>query len=221
MAAGLAHEIRNPLGGISLFASLLEQDCEGSAKALDLVRKIQKGVGRLDGVVSNVLAFARPGQLQRRHMLLKSILVEAMEMARPHFAQWSVKGEIDDGVCDQELWADAGQLQQAILNLLVNAAEASPAGGLVRLSSRRVGSDRVEIEVTDRGPGIGREALQRLFNPFFTTKEMGTGLGLAIVHRIVESHGGTIRAANRPEGGAAFTICLPLSNGAQVANREG
>ena len=221
MAAGLAHEIRNPLGGIALFASLLEQDCQGSATSLDLVRKIQKGVGRLDGVVTNVLAFAHPGQLQRRRTPLKSILVEAMEMARPHFAQGSVEGAIDDGACDPELWADAGQLQRAVVNLLVNAAEASPAGGHVLLSSRKPRCDRVEIEVTDRGCGIADEALERLFNPFYTTKETGTGLGLAIVHRIVESHGGTIRAANRPGGGAAFTICLPLSNGLQVAEREG
>jgi signal transduction histidine kinase len=217
MAAGLAHEIRNPLGGIALFASLLEQDCQGSATSLDLVCKIQKGVDRLDGVVSNVLAFARPGQMQRRCTRLGLILAEAMEMARPHFVRGSVEGAIEDGACDEELWVDAGQLQQAILNLLVNAAEASPAGGQVLLSTRRLGCDRVEIEVADRGSGIADEASERLFNPFYTTKETGTGLGLAIVHRVVESHGGTIRAANRPGGGAAFTICLPLSNGARIA----
>jgi len=221
MAAGLAHEIRNPLGGISLFASLLEQDCRGSETSLDLVHKIQKGVGRLDGVVSNVLAFAHPRPLQRRRALLESILAEAVEMARPYFVQRCVEVEVDDTVGDQDFWADAGQLQRAVLNLLVNASEASPAGGLVCLSSRRVDADHVEIEVTDRGSGIEGGALDRLFNPFFTTKETGTGLGLAIVHRIVESHGGAIRAANRPGGGAAFTIRLPLLNGSQAADREG
>jgi signal transduction histidine kinase len=221
MAAGLAHEIRNPLGGISLFASLLEQDCRGSETALDLVHKIQKGVGRLDGVVSNVLAFAHPRQLERRRALLKSILTEAVEMARPHCVQRCVEIVIDDAVGDQEFLADAGQLQRAVLNLLLNASEASEAGGLVRLSSRRAGADHVEIEVADRGGGIDGEALDRLFNPFFTTKETGTGLGLAIVHRIVESHGGTVRASNRPGGGAAFTIRLPLLNELRAVDLEG
>jgi len=221
MAAGLAHEIRNPLGGISLFASLLERDCRGSETSLDLVHKIQKGVGRLDGVVSNVLAFAHPRQLERRPALLKSILTEAVEMGRPHFVQRRVEVEIDDGVGEQEVWADAGQLQRAVLNLLLNASEASEAGGSVRLSSRRAGADYLEIEVTDRGSGIDGEALDRLFNPFFTTKDTGTGLGLAIVHRIVESHGGTVQAANRSGGGAVFTIRLPLLNGSQAADREG
>lgn len=221
MAAGLAHEIRNPLGSISLFASLLERDLVERPTQLELVRKIHSGVQSLDGIVSDVLAFARPDEVERAWVRLGPVLAGAAELCRSGFERRKVRLEVGDGIDDLEVHADAGQLQRALLNLLLNAAEACDSGGQVRMSARRMGDEAVQIEVVDSGSGIGPEVMDRIFNPFFTTKDTGTGLGLAIVHRIVESHGGTIRAGNDPGGGAIFSIRLPKGNGSGDCEREG
>ncbi len=115
-----------------------------------------------------------------------------------------------------EIEADPVQLQQALVNLLKNGAEAAGRGGTVSVEIKTVEDDRVALEITDDGPGISPEMLDRIFNPFFTTKDRGTGLGLAIVHRIVEAHGGNIRAANREQGGARFLMSLPRRQAVDV-----
>jgi signal transduction histidine kinase len=221
MAAGLAHEIRNPLGGIVLFASLLEQDLSDRPDQLKLVGKIHKGVRSLEGIVSDILAFSRPGEVDRRWVRLGSIVDQAVDLAWPRFQQLGVRLDVAESVGPMEVYADAGRLERALLNLLLNGAEACAEGGWVWVRARRAGEEAVEIEVADSGAGIAPEAMERIFNPFFTTKETGTGLGLAIVHRIVESHGGSIQAANRPGGGAAIRIRLPLLKGAAGCVREG
>jgi signal transduction histidine kinase len=220
MATGLAHEIRNPLGSISLFASLLERDLDDCSNEVALVRKIQNGVRNLDDIVSDVLAFARPDVMDRRHVRICEVVSSAIGLADPRFQKDGVAVELTNLSRDIVILADAGQLQRALLNLLLNAAEACDAGGFVRVSGRRINDEAVEIHVADDGPGIEPEVMDRIFNPFFTTKDSGTGLGLAIVHRIVESHGGTIRAGNMPGGGAAFSIRLPLNNGDGDLGRE-
>ena len=116
---------------------------------------------------------------------------------------------------DLHLEVDAGQLQRALLNLLFNAMEAAGRRGVVRVTAAPGAGGRwCDVAVEDNGPGIPPDLLNRVFNPFFTTKDSGTGLGLAIVHRIVEAHGGRVRAENRPGGGAVFSMTLPLGAGA-------
>lgn len=209
MAAGMAHEIRNPLGGIQLYASLLAKDVADRPEALQRVQKISGGVRRLEALVSQVLQFTREMKAQRVRRDLAEVIDEAMGLAADALARKSL-APVVQGPRPLEVDIDPLLMGQAILNLLLNAVEAMDSGGTLRLE---YGPPREGIEarqffllVEDSGPGIPPQILDRIFNPFFTTKDTGTGLGLAIVHRIVEAHDGAITASNREAGGARFEI---------------
>jgi signal transduction histidine kinase len=213
MAAGMAHEIRNPLGGIQLYASLLARDVAERPEAYQLVQKISGGVKRLEALVSQVLQFTR----EIRANVAQSDLCEIIEQAVELSQQRHVTGvEIHlTGPRPFEVTIDPILIGQAVLNLLLNAIEAMNGAGAIHVTWSRPprGSDARQFQLTvrDCGGGIPAGILDRIFNPFFTTKETGTGLGLAIVHRIIEAHEGTITAANCEfdscgVGGARFEI---------------
>ncbi|NLF30921.1 MAG: sensor histidine kinase [Planctomycetes bacterium] len=211
MAAGIAHEIRNPLGGIALYAGLLGRQLADRPESLALAGRIASGVRRLDLIVNDVLAFAGEIHPEMRPVCLASVVASAAELAAGRFEQSGTRlvCEVEDGL----ITADAALLMRAISNLLYNAADAAGEGE-VRLRAT-IGRQAVEIEVADSGPGIDPAVLEKIFDPFFTTKDAGTGLGLAIVHRIVESHDGRLHVSNAaaPEGlgGARFCIVLPAA----------
>ena len=231
MAAGMAHEIRNPLGGIELYASMLAKDVAALPASLQLVNKISSGVKRLEALVSQVLQFSREIQPQIGSADLAELVDQSIEFAGDRVRlgiDCQVNGPRPFLVC-----VDSLLMGQAILNLVINAIEAVGEMGVVEIKwseeceergairnrkdphpspppeykgSGKEGAGRFRISVRDSGPGIAANVLDRIFNPFFTTKESGTGLGLAIVHRIVEAHEGTITAGNSPDGGAIFEI---------------
>jgi two-component system sensor histidine kinase HydH len=203
MAAGLAHEIRNPLGGIQLYAGLLGQDVADRPESVQVVKKITNGVKRLEWLVSQVLQFTREMRPSIRDCDLAEVVNDAMELAEPKAA--GVKLEVE-GPLSLAVKIDPNMLGQAVLNLVLNAVEAQPDGGGVKIRYGSLDGAQFWMEIVDRGPGIPADALDRIFNPFFTTKDHGTGLGLAIVHRIIESHDGTISATNMSGGGARFEI---------------
>ena len=209
MAAGLAHEIRNPLGGIHLYASLLAQDVAGRADSLQLVQKISGGVRRLEALVGQVLQFSRELHVSLEPTDLADVIDQAVDMAAGKTAERGVRCHVE-GPRPLNVVADPLLLGQALLNLLLNAAEAAPDGGTVRVrfspAPQGSGVKQFHLEVCDDGPGIPPHVLDKIFNPFFTTKDTGTGLGLAIVHRVVEAHDGTILATNADGGGARFEI---------------
>lgn len=214
MAAGLAHEIRNPLGGMALYASMLEGELKTQPKAQSAATKISQAVRSLERLVSDILDFAQEDRLDRKAGPLGPILSRLDESLSPWAEQYGAVVEIQAGAAAVEADCDPRRLGQVLLNLMMNGLQAAGAGGVVGLSAKPLVSrdgtgNGVRIEVWDNGPGIAAEALDRIFNPFYTTKDIGTGLGLAIVHRIVEAHGGTIIAANRAEGGARFVLTLP------------
>ncbi|GMV96245.1 MAG: sensor histidine kinase [Phycisphaerae bacterium] len=211
LAAGVAHEIRNPLGGIRLLASLLEKDLKDRPEALRLTGKIVKGVGRLETIVNDILQFGRPVDPSPGPVSLEQVLRESVELAEARAEPTSVKITLACRLKDAELHTDGAMLQRAVLNLLLNAVDAAAGRPepTVWLEARAGTIGRVVISVSDNGPGIGADLMDRIFNPFFTTKDSGTGLGLAIVHRIAEALGGSVQAANRREGGAVFTLSLP------------
>jgi signal transduction histidine kinase len=209
MAAGMAHEIRNPLGGIHLYASMLAKDVAQMPPSLELVKKISGGVKRLEALVSQVLAFSRDIIANPVAADLAQIITRAVEMASPKLDAHHVVWEIE-GPAEMHVTLDPFLIEQALLNLLLNAAEAmQERGGTLRIvyaSGENVQARQLHLVVKDSGPGIPATVLDRIFDPFFTTKDTGTGLGLAIVHRIVEAHEGTIMATNPPGGGAQFEI---------------
>lgn len=209
MAAGLAHEIRNPLGGIQLYASILARDVEDRPAALDTVRKIAIGVRRLEALVSQVLCFTRDLPVNICEFDLREVLDQTVELAAQRLTSTNVSCQMT-GEQSLRVAADPLLMGQALLNLVLNAADAmETTGGHITLHMERAEAPRqFRLLIRDTGAGIPPANLDQIFNPFFTTKDSGTGLGLAIVHRIVESHDGTISASNHPEGGACFEILI-------------
>ena len=220
MAAGIAHEIRNPLGGIQLYATTLLAELSDRPAAADLVKKISSGVKGLNSLVGDMLAFTRDLQLERRDEDLGEIVMTTLELATPALVEQDVKVRVHGSVSGKRLSVDRRLLERVLLNLVLNAAEAigeeythgrqgQPHDGQMEIRATHTGG-KTEIVIEDNGPGIPAECVEKIFDPFFTTKHTGTGLGLAIVHRIIEAHGGRITAENRqpPERGARFRIVV-------------
>lgn len=204
LAAGVAHEVRNPLGAIQLFSGLLKQECRSLGRALDLISKIEAGIQVIDGVVQDTLALA-PRTCQLRECSLNSLVQAALDLAAGHLSQRGVSVERRLPDRDARVLADAESFQRVLVNLLMNASDAAP-GHPVVVGARLDPGGWVGVTVSDAGPGIAPELLEKIFDPFFTTKPTGTGLGLSIAARVMDAHGGTLTARNRPGGGAEFTV---------------
>jgi len=201
MAANLAHEIRNPLGGIQLYASMLRRDLAGDSAKVQTVDRILAAVAGLDKLVEDMLAFGRDQEPRRAPTRLASVVDAALDLA--HTALDRSRVEVVRRLDGATVSVDAEMMQRVFLNIILNAAQAMESGG-----SLAIEGDASEVRFVDTGPGIPAEILEKLFTPFVTGKAKGTGLGLAIAQKIVEAHGGTIEAFNRPEGGAAFVVKL-------------
>jgi signal transduction histidine kinase len=200
MLAGIAHEVRNPLGGIELFAGILRDDLAGDGEKLAHVARIEKELGHLKAVVGDFLDYARRPKPERAPVAVAPLLAEVRDLCAPDAAGVTL---IVDAPADLHACGDAGQLRRAFLNLARNAVQATPSGE-VRLAARAAGP-RVVITISDTGKGIPEAERERIFAPFYTTKEKGTGLGLAFVKEIVADHEGTIRVDSGP-GGTTFTV---------------
>ncbi len=208
LAAGVAHEVRNPLGAIQLYSGLLRGQCTQSGPALELIEKIEAGIKAIESVVQDTLALA-PRGCKSVHCSLRAIIAGAHDVARGKLEAYGVRltTELDDP--NARVWANADALQRVLVNLVVNAAEAAPRDSTISVRVERAPAQRIRVHVLDEGPGLPPEVLDRIFDPFFTTKAHGTGLGLTIAHRLVDAQGGRLTARNRPGGGAEFTIELP------------
>jgi len=216
MAAGVAHEIRNPLGSIQLNTDLLARRLAPGSREAGLAEKIGKAVRGLDAIVNDMLTFTRVIEAERAPTRLADLLAEAAAEIAPRLDEAGVTLDADGLTPELEIPLDGRLFKRVLSNLMLNSVDAmaGAGGGRLRVQAERLGpedDDAFRIVISDTGPGIAPEAIrgQKLFNPFFTTKQSGIGLGLAIVHHILEAHGGSITAANRPGGGAAFTILVP------------
>jgi len=212
LAAGVAHEIGNPLGAILGYLELART--RSGPEARQFLDCIDREVGRIDRTVRELLDFSRPAGIGKLSALdLRASVEAAVRLA-------SVQKRLKAVEFDLELpaglavMAEAHHLSQVLVNVLLNAGDAMGGEGKVVLRAARAG-EKIELRVRDSGPGIPPENLARIFDPFFTTKEPGegTGLGLSICHRILESFGGEIRAENAPEGGAVFTLAFRAASG--------
>lgn len=221
MAAGIAHEVRNPLVSIRLFGEALESDLSDRPGERELAGKIVRSVDRLNAVVGDVLNFARDLRVQVEQISVESFLRDAADMASGYAESLGVELLVSEpGGLSFEV--DRGLMLQAVLNVLRNACEAASEGAedgaLVRVSVEpRRGRlaeggtrDELAIVVSDNGAGFTDEVRDRVFNPFFTTRETGTGLGLAIVHRILDAHAGSVVLGKRDGGGAVVELRVPL-----------
>lgn len=207
LAAGVAHEIRNPLTSIKMLAQAAQEDGAGGLTGEDL-RVIEGEVRRLEGSLQTFLDFARPSKPHRRPVEVVGIVHSVLGLVRGRADKQRVDVRLDAPAGGLTMTADPDQLQQVLVNLALNALDAMPTGGALSVAVRRR-AGAVEIEVADTGPGVPKSILPRLFEPFVSGKETGLGLGLVISRRIVEDHGGSLAAANRPGGGASFFLRLP------------
>ncbi|HOX05757.1 MAG TPA: ATP-binding protein [Planctomycetota bacterium] len=212
MAAVLAHEIRNPLGGIQLYAGLLGRSTTLSASEREVVEKISRGITGLNKLVEDMLAFAREIVARRVRQDVRLPVEAALELAGAELDAKHVIVEKAGWDRPLEVAVDGDLLTRALVNLFTNAAEAVEVGGRVEVSARfeeAAGVRLLELRVADNGRGINPADVEKIFNPFYTTKARGTGLGLAVVSRIVAAHGGDVRAENLPGGGSCFVLRLP------------
>jgi two-component system sensor histidine kinase HydH len=210
LAALVAHEVRNPLGVISNSLSMLTRLISGRREEQHLLGIVREEAARLNQIVTDLIEFARPHAPMPREELLSAIAEESLESVRARFQSGVITLSVDDGT--PRAWADARLIRQALINLVVNAIQASPEGAGVAVRIGRGADDRwVTIAVIDRGAGIPAGLVSRVFEPFFTGKASGTGLGLAVVQRVADAHGGTIAAAPTPGGGTTFTLSLPAA----------
>ncbi|HET6201385.1 MAG TPA: ATP-binding protein [Planctomycetota bacterium] len=207
LTAGVAHEINNPLAGIGNYLALLERDGEKPERRREYLEFLRHGFDRLATIVRDLLAVAHPPTPRREPVHLREVLDRVERIARHDRGFDRVRWERDLPPDLPPAAADPFALEQLFLNLALNARDAMPGGGTIRVRARRDPRDpsRLEIEFEDTGRGIPPEALPRIFEPFFSTRG-GTGLGLSLCASIVRAHGGSIRAENRPDGGARFVL---------------
>ena len=210
----IAHEIRNPLGSVELFASLLQRDLDAHEPTQRYAQQISQAVRLMDGLLANLLLYMRPVHLTRAWHDSESLLNDSIELAAHAIAKVPVNVRMDISREVPLLWCHDGQLKQVVVNLVVNAVQAMPSGGELGISLSReplqtLGSSAVRLTVRDSGMGIDPAHRSRLFDPFFTTKDEGTGLGLAIVHSIVDAHHGRIDVESTVGQGTACSIILP------------
>lgn len=214
VAAGLAHEIRNPLNSIKARLFTQRRMLGEHSPGLEDNRFIDEEIDRLEGIVQGALAFARPAPPQFQAVSLHAVLEGLGQLVRPSLEKSGIVCRMDLGQ-DFQISADPNQLKQALLNLVNNAAESIGRNGTITVRirparlTRHRGLQGVAIEVEDTGAGISPEAQPRLFDPFFTTKEHGTGLGLSLTARMVDAHGGQLECRSAPGRGALFRILLP------------
>ncbi len=221
LAAGIAHEIKNPLAAISGSVQVLKGKIASDKMGARLMDIVVREIGRLNNLVNDFLLFARPKKVSWQRVDLARLLTDSLELFR-NASNW--KGEVHIAT---ELYpslaisSDPALLGQILWNLLLNASEAMEDGGTLFVSSRAEKNGTVRITIRDTGPGFQEEAIKNMFVPFFTTKERGSGLGLAIVRRLAEELKGDVSGRNHPEGGAEIALILPSEKDSRVRIEDG
>ena len=214
LSAGVAHEINNPLTTILTTAMLILEELDPQDINYQELETITKETLRCRKIVASLLDFARQSKPSRKPCDTNTVTNESVILTNKQAAFKDVSLIFDPGENMPLLPLDKGQIQQSIINLIINAVEATDAGGTITVSTAyKPGLETIEIAVSDTGEGISERDLVRIFDPFYTTKESGNGLGLAITHGIIEQHNGTIDVHSQPGRGTTFTIKLPLVPG--------
>ncbi|MBU2548389.1 MAG: GAF domain-containing protein [Proteobacteria bacterium] len=219
LASGVAHEVGNPLSAISGYAQILQSGGVDAVEAREYLDGIESQAARIQRIIEDLLSYSRPSTGHRSEIELSEALPQIMSMLTAQRVFRGIEAAYDLAPDLPPVIMDRDHLAQVIINIALNAAQAMPDGGALRIRAERE-NDRVLILLSDTGPGIPAELRDRVFDPFFTTKPVGrgTGLGLAICHRIVESYGGSIELAAGPGPGATFVVGLPAASGERTAD---
>jgi signal transduction histidine kinase len=218
LAAGIAHEIRNPLTSINILIHSLAESLSSENIHREDLRVIEEEIERINEIIDQFLRFGKPSPPHFEETDVISILEEILQLLRLQIEKQRIHVEkefqlLPPAVLDRE------QLKQVILNLVMNALQAMPEGGRLRLSVQKPGKDRwIQIGIQDSGTGIPPEYMDKLFDPFFSTREGGIGLGLPIAHRIIDQHHGRIEVVSTPREGTVFTLYLPVDQEEKDAN---
>jgi two-component system sensor histidine kinase AtoS len=217
LAAGLAHEVKNPLAGIKVSIEVLKSELDLAQEDKEIFLRIINEINRIESLLKNMLNYARPSKPNPETVSVHEILNNILKLSEYTLKNPSNSSNlakdinfVKDFTPDiPEIYADPGQLQQVLLNLILNAVDSIPEKGAITIKTEKIQNETVQICISDTGKSIAPEHLDMIFNPFFTTKSKGNGLGLAICKRLIEQHNGTISVFNNPEGGATFVISLP------------
>src|SRR4051794_40483874 len=210
LAAGVAHEIRNPLTSIKMLIQTGREEAAARGLPAEDLHVIELEIRRIERSLQSFLDFARPPKLQRTTLDLGPLADHVVSLVRGRAAKQNVEIRVDRPDRPVLAEADGDQLRQVLVNLVLNALDVMPHGGVLTIRLRGPENGWAELSVHDSGPGIAAAIQPRLFEPFVSDKETGLGLGLSVSRRIAEDHGGTLRGFNRPEGGAAFVVRLPV-----------
>ncbi len=227
MAAAIAHEVKNPLAGIEVMAGILKRQLPESQDAQNILADIIKEAKMANVIVQEVLAFVRPIRLELENVSLADVISDAIAMAESHDKRRGAQVAVDVPESLRPIQGDPLQLRQIFTNLLTNAFEAMNGSGEVSITAAAIEGDEetgpdhgtgptILVTVSDNGPGIPLDVMDRIFSPFFTTKPQGSGLGLAIVRKIVDAHDGRIDVNGRPGGGTVFRVTLPVRSPQQL-----
>ena len=211
LSAGMAHEIRNPLGSIRGTAEILRDALPDNTRLTEFSEILINEVDRLNKVVENFLSFARQAPNEQSEFSPDVVLREVIQLTRRQLKKNRIRIIWDETPLPKAI-GEAGQFRQVFINLILNAQQVMTEGGRLTIDTPVSDCGQLTLKFRDEGPGIAEENLGKIFNPFFTTRSQGTGLGLAITYRIVRNHGGKITAANAPGGGAEFTITLKAAD---------
>jgi signal transduction histidine kinase len=214
-AAGIVHEIRNPLAGISTTAQCMLENIGPSERFREEVQDILADVVSIEGIVSKVLDFAHPSKSQVHEGPIEDVVEEVLRFSKMLLRRQGIRLLISLDKSPANVSVDASQMKQVFFNIVRNACEAMSEGGELRVTTSRLragsGKGHVRVEVEDTGRGIAEEHLERIFDPFFSVRRGGTGLGLAISRKIVESYGGRIEAKSQLGKGTTFGVVLPMA----------
>jgi len=210
VSSGIAHEVKNPLNAMQIHLELLRMQVDNAPAAQEHVKVLAQQMRRLDEVVQGFLSFARPDPLALAPTSMCEVLKEVMPVVSAEAGKTGVEVVVDCPPDLPRVMGDAGQLQQAFLNLALNACQAMPKGGRLHLSARRADARYMELLVEDTGTGIAPEHLDKIFNLYFTTKTGGSGVGLALVYRTIHLHDGDIDVQSVPGHGTTFRVTLPI-----------
>ncbi|MCF6149494.1 MAG: PAS domain S-box protein [Candidatus Kuenenia sp.] len=213
LAAGVAHEINNPLGGLQNFVKMMTREPENVTQNKEFLELMAEGLNRIEVIVKQLMTFSRPYSTHMANHCVNAVVSNSLRFLDHRIKEQRITLEkhLFSGL--PEIYADADQISQVIINILVNALDGMDDGGMLTITTSYCNHQKssIHIKITDTGPGINDDILSKIFNPFFTTKEMGSGLGLAISKRIVEDHDGNIVVHSKLGEGSTFYICLPVN----------